>query len=140
MDPVSIVNYFYSMAPLTLTQSKHAPFFETVIRYLGGLLSAYALSNEPILLSRADELAHKLLPAFRTPTGLPRFSVNPETYDIRQYCYASCSCALYSRGESKDADDRVGTAVLAEVGTYQMEYKFLAHLTGRKEYHDKVRS
>jgi mannosyl-oligosaccharide alpha-1,2-mannosidase len=58
---------------------KYVPFFETIIRYLGGLLSAYALSGEPILLKKADELGASLLPAFKTPSGLPMFAVNPMT-------------------------------------------------------------
>jgi hypothetical protein len=58
----------------------YAPFFETIIRYLGGLLSAYALSGEPILLTRADELGASLLPAFKTLSGLPMYAVNPVTY------------------------------------------------------------
>lgn len=54
------------------------PFFETTIRYLGGLLSAYALSKEPILLSRADDLGRLLLPVFdATPSGLPAYAVDP---------------------------------------------------------------
>jgi Glycosyl hydrolase family 47 len=53
-----------------------APFFETVIRYLGGLLSAYALSKEHILLIKAEELARVLSPVFQTPSGLPIFQVN----------------------------------------------------------------
>ena len=61
------------------TQNNHAPFFETVIRHLGGLLSAYALSSEAILLGRADELGRKLLPVFNSPSGLPHYSVNTET-------------------------------------------------------------
>ncbi|KAG6861017.1 hypothetical protein C0995_004870 [Termitomyces sp. Mi166 len=52
------------------------PFFETVIRYLGGLLSAYTLSGEPILLARADDLGALLLPVFETPSGLPAYSVD----------------------------------------------------------------
>jgi mannosyl-oligosaccharide alpha-1,2-mannosidase len=58
------------------SQNKEIPFFETVIRYLGGLLSAYALSHNPYLLSQADELGARLLHAFTTPTGLPDFAVN----------------------------------------------------------------
>ena len=54
----------------------YAPFFETVIRYLGGLLSAHALSGDGVLLNKADELAEKLAPVFGTPSGLPRFGVN----------------------------------------------------------------
>lgn len=62
-----------------MLQDQFAPFFETVIRYLGGLLSAYALSGEPTLLSRADNLGTLLLPAFKTPHGLPMYAVNTVT-------------------------------------------------------------
>jgi len=55
----------------------YSPFFETVIRYLGGLMSAYALSKEPILLEKADELARVLSPAFNSATGFPYYAVNP---------------------------------------------------------------
>ena len=55
----------------------YAPFFETVIRYLGGLMSAYALSKEPILLEKADELARVLSPAFNSSTGFPYYAVDP---------------------------------------------------------------
>lgn len=58
-------------------KNEYAPFFETVIRYLGGLMSAYALSKEPILLEKADELARALSPAFDSPTGFPYYAVNP---------------------------------------------------------------
>jgi Glycosyl hydrolase family 47 len=50
-------------------QDKNVKFFETVIRYLGGLLSSYALTHNPVLLLRADDLGHRLLPAFNTPSG-----------------------------------------------------------------------
>lgn len=56
----------------------YAPFFETVIRYLGGLLSAYALSKEAILLQKADDLGRILAPAFDTPSNLPKYSVNTD--------------------------------------------------------------
>ena len=58
------------------SRTQFVPFFETVIRYLGGLLSAHALSNEPILLKRADDLATKLSGVFDTPHGIPSYSVN----------------------------------------------------------------
>ncbi|KAI5123518.1 hypothetical protein M0805_006678 [Coniferiporia weirii] len=99
---------------MSFTKKKiSVPFFETVIRYLGGLLSAYALSHDAALLKRADELGAALLPAFDTPSGLPAFSVNTVT-------------GLHSVG---------GTGWLAEVGSCMMEYKYLAKLTGRKEYY-----
>lgn len=59
--------------------------FETTIRYIGGLLSAYELSNHPnkdILLRKAEELAIALLPAFDTPHGIPYYKFNPITYAL----------------------------------------------------------
>jgi mannosyl-oligosaccharide alpha-1,2-mannosidase len=60
--------------------NNYSPFFETIIRYLGGYLSAYALSGERVLLSLADDLGSRLLPAFNTETiGFPAGSVNTGT-------------------------------------------------------------
>ena len=60
----------------------YAPFFETVIRYLGGLLSAYALSEDAVLLDKAENLGKLLSPAFGTESGLPYFGVNTVTYVV----------------------------------------------------------
>lgn len=67
---------------MTLTwrlQDKSVQFFETVIRYLGGLLSVYAMNKNPLFLARADDLGRRLLPAFNTTHGLPAFYVNVKT-------------------------------------------------------------
>lgn len=98
------------------TLDMYAPFFETVIRYLGGLLSAYALSNELILLQKADELATKLAPVFNTPTGLPVFGVNTVS--------------------GKVSGSNIG--MLAEIASCQLEYAYLAHLTGKIEHYDRA--
>ncbi|KAJ1669987.1 CDP-diacylglycerol-serine O-phosphatidyltransferase, partial [Coemansia sp. RSA 25] len=45
--------------------------FETNIRYIGGLISAYELSNDKIFLTQATALADIMLEAFDTPTGIP---------------------------------------------------------------------
>jgi len=55
------------------------PFFEAIIRYLGGLLSAYSLTKEPIFLSKADDIGRALLPAFNTTSGIPAFAIDPIT-------------------------------------------------------------
>ncbi|KAI9460740.1 seven-hairpin glycosidase [Russula earlei] len=103
----------------TLPPNRYAPFFETVIRYLGGLLSAYALSQDPILLTRADDLGTALLPVFGTPSGLPTFSVNTVS--------------------GKVATGWIGPAALwSEALTCQLEFKYLAHLTGRTKYYTAV--
>lgn len=62
------------------TKNESVPFFETTIRYLGGLLSAYGLTHDPILLARADDLGSVMLPVFNTSSGLPVYSVNPSKY------------------------------------------------------------
>ncbi|KAJ8508704.1 hypothetical protein ONZ45_g9039 [Pleurotus djamor] len=114
-DAVQVV----SQQDFSVATGIYAPFFETVIRYLGGLLSAYALSGETILLSRADDLGKRLLPAFSTPSGFPKFGVNPDTGDT----------TLGWTG---------GQVLFAEATSCQMEYKYLAHLTGRAEYFNSV--
>ena len=54
--------------------------FETVIRILGGLLSAFELSREPVFLKKAKELADKMMYAFeRHRTGLPCRSYTVDT-------------------------------------------------------------
>ena len=45
--------------------------FETTIRYLGGLLSAYDLSGNDVLLRKATELGEMLYAAFDTPNRMP---------------------------------------------------------------------
>lgn len=60
-------------------KDQYIQFFETVIRYLGGLLSAYALTDQPLFLARADELGMRLLPIFNTTHGLPPFNINMRT-------------------------------------------------------------
>jgi mannosyl-oligosaccharide alpha-1,2-mannosidase len=57
----------------TTSLAEEIPLFETTIRYFGGLLSAYDVSNAqyPILLRKAVELANVLLAAFDTPNRMP---------------------------------------------------------------------
>lgn len=54
-------------------------FFESTIRYLGGLLGAHDLSPSPILVRQATALANRLLLAFNTPSGLPAYSIDFQT-------------------------------------------------------------
>ncbi|EDR14049.1 glycoside hydrolase family 47 protein [Laccaria bicolor S238N-H82] len=93
-----------------------APYFETVIRYLGGLLSAYALSKDHMLLERAEDLAIVLDPVFDTPSGMPFYSVNPTT------------------GEHKGPE----IGILAEIASLQIEYTYLAKATGKKQYFQRA--
>jgi len=47
---------------------------------LGGLLSAYDLSDDVRLLRKAQELADRILPAFDTPNKIPCNGINLLTY------------------------------------------------------------
>lgn len=57
----------------TTSAREDIPVFETVIRYLGGLLGAYDVSGQryPVLLEKAKELAEILIGAFDTPNRMP---------------------------------------------------------------------
>ncbi|KAF9466042.1 glycoside hydrolase family 47 protein [Collybia nuda] len=107
---------FVKQANFSHTEDPYVPYFETIIRYLGGLLSAHALSHEQILLQRADELATVLDPIFQTKSGMPLYGVNPST------------------GET--TGPQIG--ILAEMASLQLEYTYLAKLTGKKDHFERA--
>jgi len=93
--------------------------FETVIRILGGLLSAYELSGEAIFLAKAQEVADHMMYAFdmNAKTGLP------------------CTTISFTGSKVCNFPSWTGhSAILAEYGTIQLEFKYLAHHTGHKKY------
>ncbi|EJC98796.1 glycoside hydrolase [Fomitiporia mediterranea MF3/22] len=91
--------------------------FETTIRVLGGLLSAYHLSDgDKLYLDKAVDLADRMLPAFNTPSGLPLSSVN-----------------LAERVGVPDRDN-YGWVSTAEVATIQLELRYLSTLTDNDTY------
>jgi hypothetical protein len=49
------------------------------LSYLGGLLSAYALTQDELYLHKADTLGELLSPAFGTTSGFPVYSVSTST-------------------------------------------------------------
>ncbi|KAI8096854.1 glycosyl hydrolase family 47-domain-containing protein [Halteromyces radiatus] len=57
--------------------------FEAIIRYMGGLLSAYELSGQKhkVLIQKAEQLGNMLSPSFDTPTGLFPHQWNPSNHD-----------------------------------------------------------
>ncbi|PNH38726.1 hypothetical protein VD0004_g8110 [Verticillium dahliae] len=122
---------------LTWDQNQDVNTFETTIRMLGGLLSAHYISTEfpqlapladddegapgeDLYLEKAKDLADRLIGAFDSESGVPYASV------------------ILSKGEGviSHADD--GASSTAEVTTLQLEFKYLAKLTGEKYYWDKV--
>ena len=105
-----IVNSF----PLKSTVS----FFETMIRGVGGLISAYEFTQDRAFLEAARKLADRLIVAFDTPTGLPRSKVNLET------------------GECSDHEWAIGATLLSDVGSCQLELLALTKHTGDPKYAD----
>ncbi|KAI8356620.1 glycoside hydrolase [Choanephora cucurbitarum] len=106
-------DYVASIDWSKVSKDEPVQLFETVIRYVGGLLSSYDLTTESLFLEKAVELVDRLLPAFDTPTGIPYQYVN------------------FTSGKPIESV----TACLAEVGTIQLEFTRLSELTGNWTYH-----
>ncbi|KAF3076946.1 putative mannosyl-oligosaccharide alpha-1,2-mannosidase 1B [Trichoderma lentiforme] len=91
--------------------------FEVTIRYLGGLLAAYDLSQEPVLRAKAIELGDALYATFDTPNRLPSHWLD------------------YSKAKNGEqtADDSMSGAA---GGTLCMEFTRLSQITGDPKYYD----
>lgn len=50
--------------------------FETTIRVVGGLLSAFHLSADPVFLDKAKDLGQRMMGSFASPSGIPYSDVN----------------------------------------------------------------
>ncbi|KAF1946865.1 seven-hairpin glycosidase [Clathrospora elynae] len=96
--------------------------FETTIRYLGGFLSAYDLSRQPVLLEKAVQLGEMLYRAFDTTNNTPLGWLNVEN--------------------AKDLERPAFTAetniCFACLGSLTMEFTRLAQITAQPKYYDAV--
>ncbi|PKS07774.1 hypothetical protein jhhlp_006382 [Lomentospora prolificans] len=101
------------------TRDSSLNVFETTIRHLGGLLSAYDLSHQPALLAKAIELGDLLYMSFDTPNRMPPFWLD----------FDRALKGLQVAGEN-DAS--------AAVGTLSLEFTRLAQLTGNDKYFDAI--
>jgi len=95
--------------------------FETNIRYVGGLLSAYSFTGDEVFKTKAAHIADKLLPAFDTPTGIPYALVNMRSGSAKNFGWASG-----------------GSSILSEFGTLHMEFSYLSDITGNPVFKKKV--
>ncbi|KAG5982756.1 hypothetical protein E4U55_001408 [Claviceps digitariae] len=91
--------------------------FEVTIRYLGGLLSAYDLSQEKVLLSKAVELGDALYMAFDTPNRLPTHWLS------------------YTKAQAGETtgDSSISSAAS---GSLCVEFTRLSQITGDAKYYD----
>lgn len=117
---------------LSYDKNQDVNTFETTIRMLGGLLSAHYLqeslpglkpenpTDEDVFLEKATDLADKLMGAFESPSGIPWASV------------------VLSTGAGKASHADGGASSTAEAATLQLEFKYLAFLTGESHYWEKA--
>ncbi|KAI9848721.1 MAG: mannosyl-oligosaccharide alpha-1,2-mannosidase [Sclerophora amabilis] len=122
---------------LDYDQDQDVNTFETTIRMLGGLLSAHYLSTtypdmapltddnegapgEDLYVEKASDLANRLLGAYDSDSGVPFASVNLQ------------------KSSGIPSHDDGGASSTAEATSLQLEMKYLAKLTGEKNYWDKV--
>ncbi len=91
--------------------------FEITIRMLGGLLSSYQLTGDERLLKLADDLGTRLLPVFKSPTGIPYVDVNLKTGAVRNT-----------------------RTTPGEVGTLLVEFGTLSKLTGKPVYYNTAKN
>jgi len=101
--------------------NNYQSFFETTIRMLGGLNSAHALTGEKIFFDKAFDLASRMLNGFsNSKYGFPY-----GRYDV-------------SKREGRFGNN--GQIVLAEIGTLQIEFTYVAVQSGDKRFSEKVLS
>ncbi|KAF3430965.1 hypothetical protein FNV43_RR25695 [Rhamnella rubrinervis] len=105
---------------LDFDKNYEASVFETTIRVVGGLLSAYDLSGDKVFLDKARDIADRLLPAWDTPSGVP--------YNIINLAHGRPHNPGWTGGES----------ILADSGTEQLEFIALSQRTGDPKYQQKV--
>jgi mannosidase alpha-like ER degradation enhancer 2 len=101
---------------LSFDKDVYVKNFEITIRLLGGLLSSYQLTGDKRLLTLAQDLGRRLLPAFDSPTGIPYMYVNLKTGKVR--------------GPVTNP---------AEAGTLLIEFGTLSKLTRQPVFYDKAK-
>ncbi|XP_059645161.1 mannosyl-oligosaccharide 1,2-alpha-mannosidase MNS1-like [Cornus florida] len=105
---------------LDFNKNYDASVFETTIRVVGGLLSAYDLSGDKVFLEKATDIADRLLPAWNTPSGIPFNIINLE------------------HGNAHNPGWTGGDSILADSGTEQLEFIALSQRTGDPKYQQKA--
>jgi endoplasmic reticulum Man9GlcNAc2 1,2-alpha-mannosidase len=110
---------------LSYDQDQDVNTFETTIRMLGGLLGAHYLASrlpdvasrrDSVYLTKAVDLAERLLSAYESRSGIPYASVHLGN----------------KTGLPSHADG--GSSSMAEAASVQLEMKYLSHLTGDERY------
>ncbi|RMX63869.1 hypothetical protein KXD40_003532 [Peronospora effusa] len=103
--------------------------FETIIREVGGLLSAFELSGDAVFMQKAEEIMDLLTPAYDKNEGVFYTIFNPYTKKKSFTSWADTGkrwlpCLHYN----------FYMATIADVGTLQLETRYLSDITGDLKY------
>ncbi|MEO6406217.1 MAG: glycoside hydrolase family 47 protein [Ferruginibacter sp.] len=90
--------------------------FEITIRQLGALITAYEKDGDKRFLNLATDLANRMMPAFKTKTGIPYRYVHLQTGAVH---------------------DSINNP--AEIGTLMMEFGQLSKITGDSQYYNAAK-
>jgi len=104
---------------LSFSINKDVNLFETTIRVLGGLLSAFHLSGDNVFLEKAKDLGQRLLGAFTSSSGIPYSDVNLKS----------------TRGHAPKWSPDSSTS---EVTTIQLEFRDLSRCSQEPQFEDAV--
>ena len=104
------------------TRQGRISVFETTIRYLGGFLGAYDISEGkyPVLLEKAKEVGNLLFCAFDTPNHMP---------------VTSWGWQAALDGANQQASF---STILADIGSLTLEFTRLSQLTGDMRFYDGI--
>ncbi|XP_040261918.1 endoplasmic reticulum mannosyl-oligosaccharide 1,2-alpha-mannosidase [Bufo bufo] len=104
---------------LSFDKNVDVNLFESTIRIVGGLLSTYHLTQDPLFLEKARDIGTRLLPAFNTPSKVPFSDVN------------------IGRGTAHPPR-WTSDSTVAEVTSVQLEFRELSRLTGDEQFRKVV--
>eukprot|EP01138_Halocafeteria_seosinensis_P005982 gb/GECG01006114.1/.p1 GENE.gb/GECG01006114.1/~~gb/GECG01006114.1/.p1 ORF type:complete len:1193 (+),score=115.25 gb/GECG01006114.1/:1-3579(+) len=128
LDTLFLMGYFeefelacnYLRENFSVTSDINTNLFETTIRVIGGLLSAYDLSQKEVLLDLTITLANRIIEtgAFSTASGLPMGTLNLRNLTSFNPKWVN------------------GASSLSEVATIQLEFHRLSELSGNTTYRE----
>lgn len=100
---------------LTFSRTGSVSVFETTIRELGGLIAAYDLSKNKVFLDKAIDLGDRLIKAWTGGGSIPQSQVD------------------LGNGQGRGGWSG-GSAILSELGTLQVEFRYLSMASGDPKY------
>ncbi len=104
------------LSKLDFNTNNEVQVFEITIRLLAGLITAYETDGDKQFLQLATDLGNRLMPAFKTPTGMPYRFIHLQTGKLR---------------------DSINNP--AEIGTLMMEFGKLSKLTKDPQYYNAAK-